>query len=163
MILPNNDGEARVWDSKFLGNIYDQTTVEKPKYGETRVIIAVEKAPVFKKTEYKTENVIGYLSYGTPLVVLDTVNLTGWHVIVLGKTFLYVSKNHTTTYKTIEPRVITVKAKKGYLFNIPSEKGEFIGFSVKNTCLIAIGENNNFWFVQYSGGKFGFISKTVAN
>ncbi|RNB92676.1 hypothetical protein EDM56_00585 [Brevibacillus fluminis] len=182
IILPDVSQEARIWNSTFVENINlpttfpippspilpqptPQDTSVTPIYGITVVIIAVEKAPVLKDTVNTPENLIGFLPYGTPLE-LDAVNLSEWYAAIFGKSILYVSKNHTTSFKTIAPKGITIKSEKGYLFTIPSANGKSIGSFVKNTKLVAIGENGNFWFILYpnSDGSFivGFISKSIA-
>ncbi|WP_122922067.1 hypothetical protein [Brevibacillus nitrificans] len=180
VILPDVNQEAPIWNSTFVEYTIrplpvppstlvpapsPQVPMVKPTFGKTVVIIAVEKAPLLKDTENKAENLIGFLPYGTPLE-LDNVNLSGWYAVVFGKTALYVSKNNTTSFKTISPKVISVRLDKGYLFNIPSAQGNSLGSFVKFTPLAAIGENKNFWFVLYPNGDGtftkGFISKNVA-
>ncbi|MGD8192044.1 YHYH domain-containing protein [Brevibacillus ginsengisoli] len=129
-------------------------------------IVAVDNATVYSEPQAVEVYEKGYMDYGS-LAYDQGSYYEGWSYLSFADgSYGYVSKNLLTQYKVIAAKQVTVRGEKGYLFNIPSDKGKVRGVFSKNAKVNVVGENGNFYFVStvdYKGNPLkGFISKSVS-
>ncbi|GAW28548.1 SH3 domain-containing protein [Carboxydocella sp. ULO1] len=129
-----------------------------------KTIIAVEKAYVYLFPQIEPYFITGELTYGTE--IKDLGGTPGWNTISFGGLTGYVSKNVTTFYTPIKPKVISIRSEIGYFFSAPFSNSKNRGSAPKNTKIKAIGENGNWYYVEitdetgYSWNAF--VSKNIA-
>ncbi len=131
---------------------------------KVKVIIAVDSANVYNIPYISDYYVEGQLPYGSE--VYDFGGYQEFYTMVSGGVDVFVSKSVTTSYTPIKAKNITVRVDKGFIFNIPSDKGKVRGFFTKNRKVTAIGEMGKFYYIStidYQGKPIkGFISKSIA-